>query len=406
MNFTPANRWLHCFAVFTAFSTVVLIAVGGLVTSHGVGMAVPDWPTTYGYNMFVFPFYKWIGGVFYEHTHRLVASFVGLLTTILALWLYGRNSRGLLRWGGLLLVMAGVTGMAAVPARSHDWWMLAGVGTLSFGVAFVWPRCEPSSRMLRVLGVVAFVAVVVQGVLGGLRVVLFKDGLGVFHGALAHLFLVLLFVIALLTSAWWARHRDELKTLPITAGARWLVLFGTLLIFGQLLIGATMRHQHAGLAVPDFPLAYGKVWPPTDPGFIAAVNQRRVETRVFNDITAFQIQVHMVHRIGAVVTLLVVGAAAWVLWRRKLGAPGLAKAGWAWFAMILLQAFLGALTVWTNKAADVATAHVVLGAASLVVGSLLLVNVFSRRLVCCEPNRTAILSDPVARANTALNPSS
>src|SRR5690349_2917956 len=92
------------FALFTAASTLLLICVGGVVTSKGVGMAVPDWPTTFGYNMFFFPFSKWMGGIFYEHTHRLVASAVGLLTTILALWLHGRAARPLMRWSGLGLL--------------------------------------------------------------------------------------------------------------------------------------------------------------------------------------------------------------------------------------------------------------------------------------------------------------
>ncbi|HYG33496.1 MAG TPA: hypothetical protein VEC99_01850, partial [Clostridia bacterium] len=90
------NRPLHQFALFTAFATFALVGLGGLVTSHGVGMAVPDWPNTYGYNMFFFPISQWVGGIFYEHTHRLLASGVGLLTTILALWLYGKKSRPLL----------------------------------------------------------------------------------------------------------------------------------------------------------------------------------------------------------------------------------------------------------------------------------------------------------------------
>ena len=85
---TNFNPWLHRFAVLTALATLALLGVGGLVTSHGVGMAVPDWPTTYGYNMFFFPISKWTGGIFYEHSHRLVASGVGLLTTLLAVWLW------------------------------------------------------------------------------------------------------------------------------------------------------------------------------------------------------------------------------------------------------------------------------------------------------------------------------
>ncbi|MEY2465883.1 MAG: heme a synthase, partial [Verrucomicrobiota bacterium] len=145
------NPMLHRFAVFTALATLALIVIGGLVTSKGAGMAVPDWPTSYGYNMFALPFKFWHGGVFYEHTHRLWASGVGFLTTILAVWLWLKESRSWLRW----------------------------------------------------LGVIAFFAVALQGVLGGLRVVLFKDQIGIFHATLAQLFFVLTCAIALFTSKWW-----------------------------------------------------------------------------------------------------------------------------------------------------------------------------------------------------------
>ena len=70
MRQTPNNPILAAFAVFTAISTLFLICVGGLVTSHGAGMAVPDWPNTFGYNMFLFPVSQWVGGIFYEHSHR------------------------------------------------------------------------------------------------------------------------------------------------------------------------------------------------------------------------------------------------------------------------------------------------------------------------------------------------
>ena len=89
------NRWLHRFAILTALATLFLICLGGLVTSKGVGMSVPDWPTTYGYSMFFFPFSKWVGGIFYEHSHRLVASMVGFLTVALAVWLWLQEPR---RW--------------------------------------------------------------------------------------------------------------------------------------------------------------------------------------------------------------------------------------------------------------------------------------------------------------------
>src|ERR1041384_4795159 len=77
------SKWLNRFAWFTAFATLLLICSGGMVTSKGVGLAVPDWPTTFGYNMFLFPVSKWIGGVFFEHTHRLIASTVGFITLIM-----------------------------------------------------------------------------------------------------------------------------------------------------------------------------------------------------------------------------------------------------------------------------------------------------------------------------------
>ena len=113
----PVSRWLHWWIVLTALATLVLVGAGGLVTSHGVGMAVPDWPNTYGYNMFFFPFSRWVGGIFYEHTHRLVASLVGLMTAIMAVWLFGKTARPFLRWTGVaLLVLAGVA-WAAAPAR-------------------------------------------------------------------------------------------------------------------------------------------------------------------------------------------------------------------------------------------------------------------------------------------------
>src|ERR1700722_11147941 len=104
----PANNlWLKRFAVLTAVATFILIGIGGLVTSKGVGMAVPDWPTTYGYNMFLFPISQWVGGVFYEHTHRLVATVVGTLVVCLTRWLGGPQARKPLAIIGILEVLVG-----------------------------------------------------------------------------------------------------------------------------------------------------------------------------------------------------------------------------------------------------------------------------------------------------------
>src|SRR5205809_769672 len=145
------NKWLNRFAWFTAFTTLLLICSGGMVTSKGVGLAVPDWPSTFGYNMFLFPVSKWIGGVFFEHIHRLIASTVGFLTIILAIWLW----------------------------RTED---------------------RPS---VKTLGLIAVAGVILQGILGGLRVTMLKDQVGIFHACLAQAFLGLIVLIAIVTTNFW-----------------------------------------------------------------------------------------------------------------------------------------------------------------------------------------------------------
>src|SRR6266404_3240165 len=127
---SPINAWLHRYSMLTAVATLALIGLGGLVTSHGVGMAVPDWPTTYGYNMFFFPFSQWIGGIFYEHTHRLVASVVGLLVVGLMRWVGGRAARLPLAIIGLVEVLAGI-GFIKLAANGSI--KLAWIGLITFG---------------------------------------------------------------------------------------------------------------------------------------------------------------------------------------------------------------------------------------------------------------------------------
>jgi cytochrome c oxidase assembly protein subunit 15 len=364
MSQTNFNPWLHRFAVVTAAATLALLGIGGLVTSHGVGMAVPDWPTTYGYNMFFFPFSKWTGGIFYEHSHRLVASGVGLLTTVLAVWLWLKESRARLRW----------------------------------------------------LGVIAFFAVVLQGVLGGLRVVLFKDEIGIFHATLAQMFFALVCAIALFTSRWWKSLPSPLIPRPSDGrgerqsgahhGLGRLFLFATGLIFLQLVLGATMRHQHAGLAVPDFPLAYGRLLPAMDADSIADYNARRIETIAANPITSFQVGLQMAHRLVALLILVCVCMVALRARRanREMSFP-LGRLASFWLGLIFLQIVLGAWTIWSNKAADVATAHVLVGALSLVTGTLGCIIAFRRSTGPVEATALAAASSGDARSDSfAGNP--
>ena len=324
--------------------------------------------------MFFFPISQWVGGIFYEHTHRLIASGVGLLTSVLAFWLYGRKSRRLLFWLGLVLVAGGAGLLLALPARRSDGLVLGLIGATALLSSFFWPRCEPAPRWLRHLGLAAFGVVVFQGVLGGLRVVLFKDEIGIFHASLAQLFFVMVCALALLTSKWWQERVAESGTRSIEPGlarVHWWLLAGTGLILAQLVLGATMRHQHAGLAIPDFPLAYGKLWPAMDAQSVAAYNQQRIEVTAANPITASQIGLQMAHRLLAIGILTAVTAAACSARRRLRPKHPLIKLSVLWAILIVVQAVLGAATIWSNKAADVATAHVMVGALSLALGAML-----------------------------------
>ncbi len=311
---------LHVFAILTTLTTFVLLASGGLVTSHGVGMAVPDWPTSFGYNMFALPWDRWIGGVFYEHFHRVLASGVGLLTVVLAVWTCLVDSR---RW-------------------------------------------------VKVLVIAAVVGVVVQGILGGWRVLAVRNEIGIFHGTLAQAFFVLLGVISVVTSPSWLRGRWA----PAlgTGNLRWVVLGLTAIVFVQLGVAATMRHAHAGLSITDFPLAYGQVIPDTSPEVIRSINEARYAANEM-PTTAALIWLQLVHRWIAVIIAVGVGLVAWMAFRTR--AVAVRRWSVVLSGMIVVQIVLGAYTIWTNKAADVATAHMALGALTLFLCALLTFRLFA-----------------------------
>jgi cytochrome c oxidase assembly protein subunit 15 len=355
---------LHYFAVLTAAATLFLIWMGGLVTSHGVGMAVPDWPTTYGYNMFFFPFSKWMGGIFYEHSHRLVASGVGLLTAVLAAWIWARETSGRARRIGFVVI---AIPLLLVGVRTQTMFVVLAV--IAVGVIiFASARLKTDASPLRWLALIAFAAVLIQGVLGGLRVTQLKDEIGIFHATLAQLFFGLICVIAVLTSQSWAQSK-----LAIYDGGslRYLYLLATGMIVLQLIVGASMRHQHAGLAIPDFPLAYGKFWPATDPASIAYYNSVRPEVAAAEPITAAGVWLQMLHRLVALSIAILAGIAAVRTHHRFGWKSGFTKGAFIWTGLICCQILLGAATVWTGKSADIATAHVALGALSLVTGALM-----------------------------------
>ena len=316
------SPWRHAYAVLLTACILILICSGGMVTSKNVGLAVPDWPNSYGYNMFTFPVSRWVGGVFFEHTHRLAASTVGVLTIILAVWLSVAERR---RW-------------------------------------------------VRNLGYAAVGAVVLQGLLGGLRVVLVADWIGIFHACLAQAFFALAAFIALTQSKWWhelGQGEKSAATWQRTRGLARHTAAITLVMYLQMALGAAMRHAHAGLSILDFPKAYGHWWPHVHKADLPALNAQRENVLHLPPTSLAQIHLQMTHRMLAVIILLGVVAAAVGAWRRASLPAGLKWRITAWPALIAAQVTLGMYTIWTQKAADVATAHVAVGALSFMWGVLM-----------------------------------
>src|SRR3990172_2517665 len=159
LGVTAYRPWLHWFAFAAAVATLPLVFVGALVTSYDVGMAVTDWANTLGYNMFTYPWLQAAWGVFVEHSHRLLGSLVGLMTVVLAVWLWAVEARRWVRW----------------------------------------------------LGVAAGAAVIGEGVLGGLRVLMVERGLALVHGCVAQAFFGLMASIAVLTSRSWQECRGAVE---------------------------------------------------------------------------------------------------------------------------------------------------------------------------------------------------
>ena len=199
----------HYYGIALSICTFLLLFAGGMVTSTNSGLSVPDWPTTFGKNMFLFPPSMMKGGIFYEHGHRLFASLVGFLTigNCLAIWVL--EKRNWLRWTGTF----------------------------------------------------ALLLVIVQGVLGGLTVK-YKLPMPVSaaHACTAELFFGLTLFMAFATSRAWIQASPARFRIGIPEQA--LSLAFCLAVFLQIMVGAVMRHSYAGLSIPTFPMAYGQIVPP------------------------------------------------------------------------------------------------------------------------------------------------
>lgn len=296
----PGDRWFHRFTVFTAMSTAFLIFAGGLVTSTESGLAVPDWPLSYG--MFFPPM---VGGIFYEHGHRMIAAFVASLTAILAIWASLKEDRLWVKW-------------------------------LALG---------------------ALLAVILQAILGGITVLyLLPTPISIAHATLAQTFFCMIIALALFTSPDWKRglpsagKRTGLNSLP------WLCTLMTGTIYMQLMLGALMRHTQSGLAIPDFPLAFGKIIP---------------------DFHSASIMIHFAHRLGA---LLVTTTILWTVSRIVIGYRShtrLLRPILIITTLLLIQLTLGAFTIWSEKAVMITTSHVLIGAIILGISVLLTLRAFA-----------------------------
>ena len=301
------GRALHYSARLLAASTLILVAAGGMVTSTNSGLAVPDWPTTYGHNMFTFPLRNMVGGIFYEHGHRLIASTVGFLTIGLVVWLW--------------------------IAEPRSW--------------------------VRKLGWIALGVVILQGALGGLTVLFFlPDAISISHAALAQIFFCLTVSLALFTSESWTSATAPAHDPALQRRLIWL----TGLVYVQILLGATMRHTGAGLAIPDFPLMFGGLLPPSWTAPIA---------------------IHFAHRMGALIlTAWALVTIAHIL-RQHGQRTELVRPAWLLLAAIAAQVTLGAFVVLTGKQPVINTLHVATGA--VVLGTSLLLTLRAHRARFAQP---------------------
>lgn len=296
---------LRLYTKFVVAGTFLLLLAGGMVTSTGSGLAVPDWPRSFG---------QWMpameGGVLYEHGHRMIAATIGLLILIETLWLW---------------------------------------------------RAEPR-RGVRTLGWLAAAGVIAQALLGGLTVRLgLPDAVSIAHAALAEVVFGLTVAIAVATSRSWSEAGE--RTLDTGVPTLCSLGIGTAaLVYAQILLGAVVRHTGAGLAIPDFPLAFGRVVPP---------------------LGSLPVALHFAHRVGAVVVALAVGWAAARVRRSHGGNPRLLRPTLLLAALVVLQIGLGGWTVLSYKAAWVATAH--LGIGALIWATALVLALRARHLLRPAP---------------------
>ena len=326
-------------AAAAAFLTVVLIVAGGVVTNTDSGLACPDWPTCFGSAM---P--RMVGNVAVEHTHRLIATTVGLCTVALVVLTLRRALQGALALAlaGFSTLILGASFWAGRVKHISDHLPVAAVALVALGYAgFAWAISRARETDGK-LASAALMVVLFQGLLGGLTVVYRLPTLVlVMHLATSMLFLSLAVVLAV-------PH----ARVAMPRGPLWLTAAA---VYVQILLGATVRHTGAGLVCVDLPFCRGALWP-------AGVHP--------------MVHLHMAHRAFA---LVVLGLVCWSSLRVARSSRGLIRAlAWTAPALVLVQIGLGILTILTFKDLVPVTAH-------LLVAALLLADYVALLAMTREP---------------------
>jgi heme A synthase len=340
--------WVRRLAAVSALLTLVLITAGGLVTNTDSGLACPDWPTCFGS-----PMPKMVGGVAVEHTHRLLASAVGLCALGLCIGTLPRRL-WLLSCGVFAPVLLGSAFVAArLQQRDGALPVLPAllVAAGFAGCAWVLTQARGPGR----LAVLALALVMAQGLLGGLSVIYrLPPTVLVLHLATSMLFLAVTLVLA------W-----KLSPTPASAVRTPLLWATAALTYFQIVLGATVRHTGAGLVCVDLPFCRGALWP-------AGVHPA--------------VHLHMLHRALAFVVLALV---CWNAARLAREARGLVKLlAWAGPALVVSQIALGTLTILTFKDLVPVTAHLLV--AALLLGDLVSLLALTRPAEAPQPAREPV----------------
>jgi heme A synthase len=338
----------HWFSRFTLLVGLVLIWWGAAVTTEDVGLAVPDWPLAFGK---INP-EGWmkVPALFLEHGHRWIATTIGFLVLGMYFWQFSRCKPRLIEAAGiiligcgyLVLIFKGLLGLAMViVVMSLIWLIMNWIGQR-------W-------TLLRGLTTLALFLVIIQASLGGLRVLKMSDPYGISHGTLGQLFFCLLVFISFASSRTW--HSESLVIQKNCQSARaWsLILF--LAVFGQLIIGATLRHtQRMHLAANDILTTKGQLFPPMGPADV------------------FVLHLHKYWGFSVALLVLVVA------WKSRSWLGRVPRLRWISPALMIMpinQVVLGIYVVLTGKSFWVTNLHVLNGLGLLVLTFLLAVSVWA-----------------------------